>query len=472
VVSEQLTVDTAVREAPPAALPAPPEGVWSRPYRRLTLGIVLSVVGIAFESLSVATTMPAAVGDLGGLALYGWAFSAFMLTMVVGLTVAGGEADRLGPVRPFGVGVALFAIGLLIAGVAPSMPVLIAGRVVQGLGGGLVGSIAWSAIGRAYPESGRPRMLALVSSAYALPSLAGPAVAGLIADYVGWRWVFLGLAPLLPLAAVLALPALHPFGPTSGARRDWGRIVAALRLAGGMALMSGVLGSPASRPWLLTAALVGLGVALGAPALPRLLPVRGPGAVPGLPAVVAVTVLQNAAFFGVDAFVPLALTALRSQTAAFAGLALTGATLSWTGSTWLQAHLGARYSPRILVQAGLLLVAGGVAGTMAVFSPGVPVWLAVPAWAAAGMGMGLVSPTLALLALKLAPAGQQGTTTSAVQLAGVLAIAAGTAIGGVVVGNAAAGATVPPAGVASQWLLMLGLLLYAVWVARRLPARV
>src|SRR5262245_19728736 len=104
------------------------EGIWSHANRSLTVGLLLTIAAAAFEALAVATTMPATARDLGGLALYGWAFSAFMLTNLVGITVAGAEADRQGPARPFLVGVGLFAFGLLIGGLAPRMEVVILGR--------------------------------------------------------------------------------------------------------------------------------------------------------------------------------------------------------------------------------------------------------------------------------------------------------------------------------------------------------
>ncbi len=91
----ETTVQADTRDGPPH------RGIWSRPYRFLTLGLVLTAVAAAFEQLSIAATMPAVVRDLGGLSLYGWVFSAFMLTMIIGLTVGGGEVDRLGPLRPF-----------------------------------------------------------------------------------------------------------------------------------------------------------------------------------------------------------------------------------------------------------------------------------------------------------------------------------------------------------------------------------
>src|SRR5215216_6248468 len=164
----------------------PPGGPWCRPYRRTTAGLLLTVAAGAFEALAVATIMPATVDDLGGLGYYGWAFSAFMLANLVGLVLAGDEADRRGPAVPFVGGVAAFTIGLLVGGLAPAMIVLIVGRAIQGFGGGLVNAVAYVAIGRGYPEKARPRMMALLSTAWVVPGLIGPVVAGLIATHIGW----------------------------------------------------------------------------------------------------------------------------------------------------------------------------------------------------------------------------------------------------------------------------------------------
>src|SRR5262249_39689865 len=126
-------------------------GLWAQRTRALTVGLVLTITFVASEALAVVTVMPVAAHDLGGVRLYGWACSAFMLGSVIGIVAAGREADRRGPAIPFVAAVVLFGSGLAIAGLAPSMEVLVAGRVLQGIGAGAVPSVAYAVIGRSFP---------------------------------------------------------------------------------------------------------------------------------------------------------------------------------------------------------------------------------------------------------------------------------------------------------------------------------
>ncbi|MDQ1520676.1 MAG: hypothetical protein QOI55_1749, partial [Actinomycetota bacterium] len=126
------------------------EGIWSRPRRRLSVGLVLTITLVAFESLAIATVMPVVSDDLGGLGLYGWVFSGFFLGNLLGIVVAGQNADRHGPAKPFAMGLALFALGLLGGGLAPSMGVLVAARCLQGIGAGAIPAVAYVTTGRAY----------------------------------------------------------------------------------------------------------------------------------------------------------------------------------------------------------------------------------------------------------------------------------------------------------------------------------
>src|SRR6266481_1589371 len=134
------------------------DGLWSPARRSLTLGLVFTITLVAFEALAVSTIMPTVARELDPrLKLYGWVFTAFLLGSLIGIVVVGGAIDRRGLALPFGLGLGLFAIGLLVGGLAPSMPVLVAARFVQGLGGGSVPPIAYVAIGRSLPETMRAR---------------------------------------------------------------------------------------------------------------------------------------------------------------------------------------------------------------------------------------------------------------------------------------------------------------------------
>ncbi len=126
--------------------------MWAPRRRPLTIGLVLAVTLVAFEALAIATVLPVVGRHLGDLRLYGWVFSSFMLSSLIGIAVAGTLADR-GPLgRPMIAGLALFAVGLVMGGTAPDMPVLVAGRAVQGLGAGVVPAVAYVAISPRLPR--------------------------------------------------------------------------------------------------------------------------------------------------------------------------------------------------------------------------------------------------------------------------------------------------------------------------------
>lgn len=461
-----MTATTTQRDEEPATSQ---EGIWGPRYRLLTVGLVLVVVSGAFEALAVATTLPATVRDLGGLSLYGWAFSAFMLTDLVGIVLAGSASDRVGLARPFIWGVSAFTLGLFIGGLAPAMIVVIAGRAVQGFGAGALNSLAYAAIGRGYPDSAKARMLAVLSTAWVVPGLIGPALAGVITDHLGWRWVFLGLALLPPLAACLALPALRRFPPPrpDEAKRadERGRLGAAVRLAIGVLL---ALAGLDSRQPLPLVGLCVLGLALCVPALRRLLPDGTLLAARGLPAAVAATALVNLAFFGADSFVPLALTGVRGQSVTFAGLALTTGTIGWTSGAWLQERLAKRRIYVGITITGIVLIAAAIFGATAVLLPNVPVLLAPVAWAVAGLGMGLAYTTLTLVVLRAAPLGEEGAASAAIALSAILGTALGTGIGGALIGQGGASAAALRPGIAAQNALMILVAAVAIVVAMRI----
>jgi MFS family permease len=449
-----------------ASVLASPDGLWAPERRGLVTGLVLTTTFVAVEALAVITIMPQVAHQLGGLSLYGWVFSAFMLGSLVGTVAAGRDADRVGPARAYLAGVLLFAAGLAVAGLAPSMSVLVVGRCLQGVGAGSAPAIAYVVIGRSMPEATRPRMMAVLSTAWVAPGLLGPVLSAEVARAFGWRVVFLGLIPLVALAGTLALPALLAIGrPSSqaasapdpvgrgelavdlaaghqpaernahaerpqpsehGAVPEHG-LVDALRTALGGAL---VLAALAANTLALAAPLAAVGAVVGVPALRRLLPAGTLGARRGLPATILSRGLLTFAFFGADAYVTLALTTVLHHRTTTAGLLITLSTLTWTLGAWLQARLSHRREDRAFIRAGLVLILGGIAGMAISLRPDVPLAAAFAAWSAAGLGMGLAYAPTSLLMLREASSERTGWASASLTLADVLGTALGTGVGG------------------------------------------
>ncbi len=193
----------------PSAQPPVVNSIFAARYRTLTLGIVAVTTIAAFEAMGVITAMPAAATDLDGLSWYAWGSTAFAVASLFAMATAGGWADRAGPVPPLVTGMGAFSLGLVLAGLAPEMWILLCGRALQGLGFGGVIVAIYVVIGRAYPEHLRPRVFTALSGAWVIPGITGPLVAGIITETIGWRWVFFGVLLLLaPIAAVL-IPRLQ-----------------------------------------------------------------------------------------------------------------------------------------------------------------------------------------------------------------------------------------------------------------------
>jgi MFS family permease len=439
--------------------------IWKPPLGRLTLGLALVVVATAFEALAVATILPTTTAELGGLEWYGWTFSAFMLANLVGITVGGNDTDRRGPARPFLAGTMLFAGGLVVSGLAPSMAVIVGGRTSQGFGAGLLSAVAYATIARAYTVELQPRMLATLSSAWVVPGLVGPGLAGLIAAHAGWRWVFLGLAPLPALAAMLVVPALRELRGETNAPEGGARTRMALQLALGAGAALAGLGR--ERWWLALVLLLG-GGAVAVHALGRLLPAGTLHARAGLPAVIATMGLLNFAFFGTEAFVPLALSNIRGEPVMLTGLSLTTATLTWTAGAWLPVRFATRITRRVVIVSGLGILGAGIAGTLALLSPNVPAASAVVAWGVAGLGMGLAFTTTSATILEAAPPGHEGAVSASLQLAQALGAALATGIGGALVVAPFAGDP-PRLGIAVVDIIMLATIALAIAIARGVP---
>jgi MFS family permease len=412
---------------------------------RLLIGMTLTELVVAVQILIVVTVLPAVVRQLGGIRLYGLALSVAAIAGIGAAPLAVRLLDRFGARVAVPAGALVFTCGALGAGLADRMTVLVAARFFEGAGAAALGAVAVSGIAALYEEPQRPKVLVLGNLAWVIPSVAGPALGSLAVATVGWRWAFTAQLPLLAVAMILVAPGLELLkprvgGPAEGPERG---VVgpSLLLLAGLLGVLAGLAeGGPAG-----IVAAVG-GGALAVASVRRIMP-RGMLAMrPGLPVGTMALFCCAFAFFAVDGFVPLLLTAVDGRSVAVAGIVVTLAVVGWTLGGVLQARLARRgWAPRRLLATGGALIVAGIAGTAIGLVPGA--WLApYLAWAVGGFGMGLAY-TGAWLAVMAAQQAESGAATG---LAGPLvADRLGTALGAGVGGVCIAAATTAGLGVGS-----------------------
>ncbi|MFD6795721.1 MULTISPECIES: MFS transporter [Prauserella salsuginis group] len=404
--------------------------LWSPERRTTTAGVLLLVTLMAFENLGVATAMPTMVADLDGGTLYSWPFTTFLVASVVATVLSGRVCDRRGPVPSLLGGPVVFLVGLLAAGFAPNMAVLLAGRFLQGLGTGTVLVATSLLIALVFTDAERPVIYAANAAAWVLPAVIGPSVAGLVTDTVGWRWVFHGLVPLVLVGLALLVPVVRS---VAGYRPPPRGRAASVPAAVAAAVGVGALTWASQHPSGFALAYGAAGLAAVGLALRRLLPagtVTGRGGLGGL---VRSRALLAGTFAGMEAFLPLTMTGVHGYGPALAGLPLTVTALSWSLGSALQGRFP-HWDRDRLVRAGFALVGAGVAMFGCVALPGCPGWVAFAAAIVGGAGMGMAYPSVQVLMLRRADESERGFASSAMQLGDWVTSALVIGFGGVLLG--------------------------------------
>lgn len=398
-------------------------------YRATTLGGTALIFLYAFETMAVTTVMATVTRELDGRAWYSVAFSLTLASSVVG-TVAGGLlADRRGAALPLLLAVGVFASGLLMAGLAPTIEVFVVARFLQGMGGGAVTVAIYVLVGEVFDGVDQPRLFGLFSAAWIVPSMVGPLLAGVVADTVGWRWVFLGVLVVAGGATALILPALRTSAQVDRARDPDGRrrLVLAVLVAAAVVSVD-LAGRSESIPGHV---LAGLGVIATLAALRPLLPPGALRVARGLPAIIAMRGTLSAGYLAAEIYVPYLLQARYDLPPWQAGLALTGSALTWAGAAQVQGRLGERLSHAQAFGAGAALLTLGIAGQFlnaALHPNGV---LVAICWMCAGAGMGLAFPRTTVAVLGASAEEERGRNSAALTMCDTVAGATSIAITGI-----------------------------------------
>jgi MFS family permease len=406
-------------------------GLLDRPYGLTTVGSMSLIFLAAFEALAVTTVMPVITDDLRGRQLYSLAFSATMAAGVVGMVTAGTWADRRGPTRPLLAAIVLFALGLAAAGTAPTMEVFVAARFLQGLGAGGITVALYVLVARVYPAALHPKIFGLFAAAWVVPSMVGPFAAGVVADTLSWRWVFLGVVALVAVAATLIVPAVRGCDrppATRIGRADLLPTGAAALVAIGVVVLSSSVELDGAAAWIVASVAALVVVVVLRPLVP-------PGtyrARRGLPAAVLLCAVVGGTFFGTEVYLPLLLHDRYHLPAWLSGITLTAGAVAWALGSAVQSQLSDRLSHAGAVRCGTVLLLAGTLSELVTATFMLSPALAAAGWFLAGGGMGVMVPRISTLVLAWSAPGEQGFNTSAKSIADAVGGSASLAVAGLI----------------------------------------
>jgi EmrB/QacA subfamily drug resistance transporter len=357
-----------------------------------TVGVLLGTALAALEMTIVGAAMPTIIARLGGLGLYSWVFSAYLLTSTTTVPIYGRLADLYGRKPVFLVGTSLFLIGSMACGLAQSMVSLILCRALQGLGAGSIITLTTTIIGDLYTLEQRARIQGLFGSVWGIASVVGPYLGGLITDHFSWRWIFFVNVPVGLASGLLIATQLHErlerrrhsldyLGTAAMSLGVAALLVALLRTGEGRAGMTLALPCYGA-----SAALLALFLAQQKRAAEPLLPLSL-FRIPLVSLSCAAGFLLSATLFGLTSYLPLYAQGVLDGRALDAGRVLMPMAVVWPLGSTLGGRLILRLGYRASVLVGTTLALLGTL-SLNILRPGSPQWHAMPPMAIVGLGMG------------------------------------------------------------------------------------
>ncbi|HEX9014815.1 MAG TPA: MDR family MFS transporter [Chloroflexota bacterium] len=399
----------------------------------VTVAVMLATFLAALDTTVVGTAMPTIIGALGGLGLYSWVFSAYLLTSTTTVPVYGRLSDMYGRKPIFAFGAVLFLAGSAMCGAATSMEQLIVFRAIQGLGAGAVLPVSLTVVGDIYPVQRRAQIQGLFSAVWGVSAILGPTVGGVIVDTISWRWVFYVNLPFGILSILLFYLFLHE--SISHHRHSVDYFGAAVLTVAVSMLLLGLLetgeaGLPVP-PWL----MIAISIVLLALFLWR----ERTAAEPLLPLslfrnkMVSVSNAANfsigATLIGLNSFVPPFVQGVIGGTAINAGAVLAPMSIGWPIGSTVSGRLILRFGYRPIVLAGTALVFVGSLMMLALGS-GTGQEYVMAAMVVVGLGMGFGATSLLVAVQSAVGWSERGIATASIQFFRSIGGAVGVALMG------------------------------------------
>jgi len=392
---------------------------------------------IAIESTIVATAMPQIVADLGGLRLYSWVFSAFLLAQTALTVVFGNLADIYGRKPIMLLGIAILVLGSILAGVAWSMPTMILFRVVQGIGAGAMQPLAMIIVADLYPARERGKIQGYLASVGAISAVLGPVIGGIIIRNFSWAWIFWINVPIGVIAAIGFIAFLRENIQHERRSIDVGgattfTIAVAVLLIGLTKIGSADTGMLAAAAGVFCIAAVAFVLQERRTANPMVsfaLWSHRPIATAN-----GVALLSGMALMGLTTFVPMYVQIVLHRSPVVAGLALTTMLIGWPVSATLTARLLHRFGLHQLLLTGALLLPVGAAFFVLLTPQSSPVVAGIGSLVM-GFGMGLLSVSSLVLIQEVAGRSQRGSATASNMFARNLGMTLGATVLGAVLNH-------------------------------------
>ncbi len=395
--------------------------IWDRGHVWVTAGAVSLIFLAAMESLAVTTVMPVVSQSLDGQSMYAVAFAGTLATSVIGMVATGAWSDARGPRGALYVAASLFFVGLLISGLAFTMEQFLLGRLIQGLGSGGQIVALYVVVARLYQPQLHGRMFAAFAAAWIVPSMIGPFLAGAVAEFLDWRWAFLGVAVLTAVASITIATHLRGVSFGAGETIEGARVRLRLLLAVVVAVAAVTVGLSADAP-----PQLGWPVATGATlviafAILPLVPKGTLRAARGLPSVVLLRGMICGAFFAGEAYIPYLLMDRFEFTPTWSGVALMFGALAWAAGSEVQGRVGERMGNARTVAISVSLLTAALLCLILTAALGVSPVIVMIGWVLAGAGMGLLYPRLTLLTLAYSEPRNQGFNSAALSISEAVA---------------------------------------------------
>jgi EmrB/QacA subfamily drug resistance transporter len=403
-----------------------------RPF--VLASVMAAMFMIAIEATIVSTAMPGIVGQLGGLQLYSWVFSAFLLTQTATTVVFGKLSDLLGRKRVILYGIGLFLFGSLLCGFARSMPTMILFRLIQGIGAGAIMPIGMTIVGDLYSAHERARIQGYLASVWAISAVAGPLAGGLIVQYLSWPWIFWMNLPIGLLAATGFTVFLHEnLVPQQRKIDHLSAGIFMIAIASVMAALTAISTAGGTTTYFIFA------VAIVACALFVWQERRSPEPMISLrlwayrpiAAANAASLLGGMMMIGLTTFLPVYVQGVMGKSALIAGFSLSVMVLGWPIGATLAGRLVLRLGVRPVMLTGGLLIPVG-ATVFVLLRPEIsPVFAGVGSLIV-GLGMGLLSSASIVLIQEIVEWSERGSATASFLFARSLGSTFGATIFGAV----------------------------------------